>query len=361
MDIQISQDHHSWRNNYFNFIKRLETAFKEVWPKFEFANFDSVFTNRKDHLTKTKTVYVVVMYGDISGYWLYPDQLAQLSRELDENDNHVIFITDTYFALTDKRTFSINGRMHVIRIPETCGFYYLPDYEVPHPTQYEKLYSAFNQRGQFNRLDLFLKLVHYNLLDKGYVSFHAENRLRAGQVQTIKDRREYANQLYNHLERIGEDLPHEKREYLDLIPYRNFKEPKFMHDVEANAQYSIVVETYDIYDDLIYMSCMTEKTFRTLVTPTTSLIMNTPASFGILKQMQFSLDVDMSHLHKLDEKTDFIIDTLLNPAEPDPEAVYKRAMDNNVILEHYWNYVQPKHYIDTITEQVEEFDIAVGK
>jgi hypothetical protein len=260
-------------------------------------------------------------------------------NNIPDNTDDGVVISDTKYT---------NGNEDIIYTDFFEGIYYNDVDLIEYNPRYTKLYSAFNQRAQYDRLLLFLALYNNNLLDKGYVSFLGEDRNKP-MPQTNSQRQENTKEIINNFEDITIDLD------LSIIPYKNFSDVDYLETIEHECKYSIVYETYTSQFPESEL-CFTEKTFRSLTVPNISIFINRPGASQYLRDMGYIVHPINDEIEKIiyfDEKAQYIAQLLKEDAiDIDYDVEYNNALHNKQLLKKRHEIIMSDEYINNIIKKV---------
>jgi hypothetical protein len=272
------------------------------------------------------------------------EELQQLDIECNVENKKIFYITDNLVNEYDFKNIKI------IPVNELFGMLAQFDIEYPNP---KTLYNCFIQRVDSVRQSWFYFLKHYNLLDKGYVSFL---------LYQIKEYTDLSGvELYDFIhEKYGlNELPHFHQAYLDMrdqVPYKNFKENNDLPTYLRECKYSLTLETYACIDSHI-ASCYTEKLQRAIQFPTINLLFSQQNSLLKLHKLGFEIDEHMLEIdkHPWGERQQMILDILVNDSvEFDHKKVYNRAIYNKNKFKHYKNEFLKGDFYDKIFNTILE-------
>jgi len=281
-----SKDITLWNNNIEDFLSFFETKLTENNIKFAYQekiNFFNWDVNNEH----------IVVFGicDIfDEIWF--DDLINTSKQ---KNLHISFITDNVFT-KDKSTNNVD----VIFVEELLGVYYNSNIKQQISEQ-EKLYTCLMQRTTFPRLQLYLDLKSNDLLDLGNVSLLGY-QLDGSTSSEV-------------LDNLVAEFNLSKDQVADLeLPFRNFTDKDNAYEIEQNAKYNIVCETYnDYFND--YRISYSEKTFRALQIPNIALLLNKKGSNKALLNMGFkthSFNLILDNMEKYQCQNKFLIAVLQN-------------------------------------------------
>jgi hypothetical protein len=156
------------------------------------------------------------------------------------------------------------------------GFYHID--KAPMERHIERDFCCFMNRIDVLRQNLFYEFYQNNLLDRGYVSmnlfFHHPNQPNS--LEAGRDRFEVFHngflKSYDHL----------KDKVQDLVPFKNFQDPKNLVEVVIKTKFNIVLESYFERPDSLTFS---EKTWRAVQLPRPWLLFHCTGSVQHLRNM----------------------------------------------------------------------------
>jgi len=309
-----SNDQFEWRTHRSNFEKTICKWCLNNNIDF-FGTYD-ILTLPKNNKAVKLTVFELM-----SGL----EELQQLDIECNVENKKIFYITDN---LVDEHSLK---NIKIISVNELFGMISQFDIEYPNP---KILYNCFMQRVDSVRQSWFYFLKHYNLLDKGYVSF------------LLYQIKEYADlsgiELYDFIHETYQlhKLPHFHQAYLDMrekVPFRNFEENNNLAEYLKECKYSLTLETYATQDSHV-ASCYTEKLQRAIQFPTINLLFSQQNSLSKLHNLGFDIDQHMLDIDKQPwiTRQQLILDILINDSiEFNQKTAYDRAMHNKNKFKHY--------------------------
>ena len=270
------------------------------------------------------------------------DYFLDIDVKLGKTGKHLFYLTDNLVDTTQTEKFK---NITVIQIVELFGMISCP--EIKKPTHPSRLFNCFIQRVESVRQSWFYFFQHYNLLDKGFVSFLLM------QIPNFSDKRglELFDWIHTHYEL--NKIPHFEKAYQDLrsqVPYQNFKEISDVSGYAKDSKYSLVLETFAT--DVGYIGyCYTEKVHRALQTPTVNLLFVQQHSLLALTKLGFKIDSFMLEIDKLSwiERQQKILDILVNDLVAfDPDMLYNNAMQNQDLIQNYQQEFLKDKFLDDI-------------
>lgn len=294
-------------------------------------------TSRNKHLWSFTVMDVIFLFNKNND-----NQLNVLSTWLQETNNTLTIISDNFDSKTASYVTVINDYIKIIIIPELLGLPY-HDYQYKDTYNHNKLFNAFMQRIQEDRLHLFVELAKRSLLNNGNVSFLSILSL-GNEHDPVSKRQEYVNEL---LHNVPNSIP-------VSVPYKNFVEPiKNFTALEEECKYSVVYETYNKqYNRVI----ITEKTIRTLQVPNISIIANTNGSYRILKDLGFELhdlNAELDSINSWNAQAKWICDALEKDEYYfDFNYQLKIAKHNTAILKDYSQYIETPQFVNRVRDYI---------
>jgi len=277
------------------------------------------------------------------------EDLQLLDAELNQSGQHLFYITDNQID-TAKSCKLTN--VTVLSVTELIGMIDIQCIEyLKNPPQ--KLFDCFIQRVDSIRQSWFYLLKHYNLLDKGYVSFLLYQYL----FYSKKSGLELFDYIHHHYN-LGE-LEIFQNAYLatrNHVPYKNFEDTDNLFFLSAQTKYSLTLETYAVEDDH-FGYCYTEKTYRTLQTPNINLIFSQKKSLTKLSNLGFKIESWLLEIDQYSwiERQQKLLDVLINDSIAfDVESLYNDAMHNKDLIFNYKKQFLSGHYLDKILTEITE-------
>ena len=270
------------------------------------------------------------------------DYLMDIDVKLGKSGKHLFYLTDN---IVDTTKTSKYKNITVIVIIELFGMISCP--EIKKPTKPSKLFNCFIQRVESVRQSWFYFLKHYDLLDKGFVSFLLTQR----PDYTDKQGLELFDWIHTHYKL--NQLPHFEQAYQALrphVPYQNFEEISDLSGYTADSKYSLVLETFATEDDHVGY-CYTEKIHRALQTPTVNLLFVQQHALSALEKLGFKIDSSMLAIDKLPwiERQQKILDILVNDLVSfDPDMLYNNALYNRDLIKNYQQELLKGKFLDRI-------------
>lgn len=275
------------------------------------------------------------------------DYLTQLDAKLRSTGQQLFYITDN--LINQSLTANLTN-IKLIPIVELFGMISTAnaDKKIKDP---EKLFNCFIQRVDSVRQTWFYFLKHYNLLDKGYVSF------LLFQYKFYSDKTGVELFDYNHLNFNLNKLPHFDDAYNALrphVPYINFPEDANLAAYIDNSKYSLVLETYATSDGHLGY-CYTEKIHRALQSPTINLMFSQQYSLSALADIGFRLDDWMLEIDKLPwiQRQQRLLDILVNDSVAyDAELLYNNAVHNRDLITGFKKQFLNGAFLDKILTEI---------
>lgn len=270
------------------------------------------------------------------------DDLMHIDVKLGNSGKHLYYLTNNIVDTTQIKKLK---NITVISIIELFGMFTCP--EISKPTTPGRLFNCFIQRVDSVRQSWFYFLKHYDLLDKGFVSF----LLFQYNFYSDKTGLELFDWIHTHYEL--NKLPHFEQAYHELrphVPYQNFTEITDVSGYAADSKYSLVLETYAIDDGHIGY-CYTEKIHRALQTPTVNLLFSQQHSLSALAKLGFKIDNFMLQIDKLPwiERQQKLLDILVKDLVAfDPDLLYNNALHNQELILNYKQEFLKGQFLDKI-------------
>lgn len=318
VDYDEPADGVDWKIHRTNFEQRVRSWCRDHGIDF-FGTYDEIQASRSEKCVKLTVTELVIHQRD----------LILLDAEMQSKGQHLFYLTDN---LLDAAKLCQFKNITFISINALIGMMSLA--LIRPNTAPSRLYNCFIQRVDSVRQSWFYFLHDHDLLTKGYVSF----LLFQYGFYSDKTGRDLYDWIHHHYQLSV--LPHFDRAYHELrasVPYRNFPETKDLHGCANNSKYSLVLETYAVEDGRIGF-CFTEKTYRSLQTPTINLIFAQQNSLAHLSQLGFEineamLDIDCClWVHRQQR----ILDILINDHfDFDAELLYNQAVINRDVIDGF--------------------------
>jgi len=291
---------------------------------------------------KLKSKYTKLVKLTIFELVFSSGDLIEIDVKLGNTGKHLYYLTDNIVDTTQTKKLK---NITLISINELFGMIVCP--EISKPTQPSKLFNCFIHRVESVRQSWFYFLKHYDLLDKGFVSF----LLFQYDFYSDKAGLELFDWIHTHFEL--NKLPHFEQSYHELrphVPYQNFTEIPDVSGYAANSKYSLVLETYAIEDGHISY-CYTEKLFRALQIPTVNLLFSQQHSLSALAKLGFKIDNFMLQIDKLSwiERQQKLLDILIKDSVAfDPDLLYNNALHNQNLIQNYKQEFSKGQFLDKI-------------
>lgn len=270
------------------------------------------------------------------------DILTHLDVKLGKSGKHLFYLTDNIVDTTQTIKFK---NITVISVIELFGIFSCP--KINKPTQPSRLFNCFIQRVESVRQSWFYFLKHYDLLDKGFVSF----LLFTYDFYSDKTGLELFDWIHTQYEL--NNLPHFEQVYHELrphVPYKNFTEVIDLNGYAADSKYSLVLETYAV-EDGHFSYCYTEKLHRALQTPTVNLLFSQQHSLSALAKLGFKIDNFMLQIDKLPwiERQQKLLNILVKDLVAfDPDLLYNNALHNQELIQNYKQEFFKGQFLDKI-------------
>jgi len=312
-----SVDQFEWRKHRNNFENTIKFWCLQNNIDF-FGTYNNISFSEKEIIVKL-TVFELML-----GY----NKLHQLDLRCVQENKQIFYITDNLVDDSDLHLQCIK----IFSVTELFGM--VSQFDIQPISNPSKLYNCFIQRVDQVRQSWFYFLQHYDLLDKGYVSFLLYQIESYSKLEGIE--------LYDfiHKKSMMSKLPHFQQAYLDLrskVPYRNFEENANLSVYLKDSKYCLTLETYALEDSHI-ASCYTEKTQRSLQFPGINLLFSQQNSLLKLTQIGFEIEDFMLEIdkHPWVQRQQMILDILINDSiELNPKEAYNRAMHNKQKFKYY--------------------------
>lgn len=305
-------------------------------------NIEFFGTYQKVKITKFDKIVKVVFFELIDNL----SSLLNLDNLLEKTGKKLYYLTDN---LVDTNRLSQLKNITVVPMNELFGMISL--YDIAVPDNPEKLYNCFIQRVESVRQSWFYFLKHYNLLDKGYVSF----LLFQYSFYSEKTGLELFNHIHEHYE-LGNNA-HFQQAYDELkfmVPYKNFTENNNLHSYTTKSKYSLILETYAVEDDHVGY-CYTEKIHRGLQTPTINLIFSQKNSLTQLSKLGFKIDNQLLEIDQYPwiERQQKLLNILINDSiDFDPVTLYNNALHNRDLIYNYKHQFLTGEFLDKILTEI---------
>jgi len=272
------------------------------------------------------------------------DDLTQLDVKLGNSGKHLYYLTDNIVDTTQTKKLK---NITFISINELFGMIDCQKISNNTQTSPSRLFNCFIQRVESVRQSWFYFLKHYDLLDKGYVSF----LLFQYEFYSDKSGIELFDWIHTHHEL--NKLPHFEQAYHELrphVPYKNFIETTNLDSHAADSKYSLVLETYAVEDGHIGY-CYTEKLHRALQSPTINLLFSQQHSLSKLTELGFKIDDFMLQIDKLPwiERQQKLLDILVKDLVAyDADLLYNNALHNRELIFDYKQEFLKGQFLDKI-------------
>lgn len=270
------------------------------------------------------------------------DYLMHIDVKLGNRGKHLYYLTDNIVDTTQTKKLK---NITVISINELFGM--IDCREISTQTSPSRLFNCFIQRVDSVRQSWFYLLKHYDLLDKGFVSF------LLFQYNFYSDNSGLELFDWIHTQYELNNLPKFEQAYHELrpyVPYKNFSEKGNLDGYAADSKYSLVLETYAINDGHIGY-CYTEKLHRALQTPTVNLLFSQQHSLSALAKLGFRIDNFMLQIDKLPwiTRQQKLLDILVKDLVAfDPDLLYNNALHNRELILNYKKEFLKGQFLDKI-------------
>jgi hypothetical protein len=277
------------------------------------------------------------------------ESLQLLDAELACSGKHLFYITDNQIDIEKSCKLA---NITFIPVTELTGMIKTPctTYQEGPPL---KLFDCFIQRVDSVRQSWFYFLKHYDLLDKGYVSF----LLFQYPFYSDKTGLELFDYIHDHYH-LG-DLEHFQNAYVAMrnnVPYKNFEDTNDLFLLSNQTKYSLTLETYAVEDDHIGY-CYTEKIYRALQSPNINLIFSQKNSLKKLSKLGFKIEpwlLEIDHFSWV-ERQQKLLDVLVNDSiDFDPKTLYNNALHNRDVIVCYKKQLLSGSYLDKILTEITE-------
>lgn len=182
-------------------------------------------------------------------------------------------------VITDNKAF-FPARYQILKLPDSFfGIYYYVPQNMDWTPERDFSYSV--NRLDKERLLLLLDIVKRTHLHRGYVNFNCE--LRNAETEQITTTQANFIEVANRLDSTRKEQYNEIIQYLTpLMPYKNYK---ISHaDIHNCCYLNVVVETY-FHNN--FVSALSEKIFRSLVTPAPWVVYTSAHSVAYLESLGF--------------------------------------------------------------------------
>lgn len=338
VEYQNPKDSYGWQNFQSNFEKKIEAWCQKNNMDF-FGTYQSLQMPKSEKSIKS-------MIAELS---VDLDFLLELDFQLKNTGKRLFYLTDN---LIDANQINQLTNITIIPIPELLGMKDIVDsIEKSSPS---KLFNCFIQRVESIRQSWFYFLKHYDLLDKGYVSF----LLFQYEFYSDKTGLELFDWIHTHYEL--NKLPHFEQAYRELrpyVPFSNLKDSTYLDVNIKDSKYSLILETYAI-DDNHWAACITEKTIRSLQIPSINLIFSQQYSLSKLANLGFKIDPVMLEIDQLSsiERQQKILEILVNDSIAfDADLLYNNALHNRNLLASYKKRLAEDGFLDKMLNKIYEF------
>jgi len=272
--------------------------------------------------------------------------LSAADVKLGKSGKHLFYLTDNIVDTTQTSKYK---NITVIQIVELWGLISCP--EIKKPTKPSRLFNCFMQRVESVRQSWFYFFKHYDLLDKGFVSFLLTQRPDF----TDKTGLELFDWIHTHYQL--DKLLHFEKAYQELrphVPYQNFEEISDLSGYTADSKYSLVLETFATEDGHVAY-CYTEKIHRALQTPTINLLFVQQHALSALAKLGFQIESVMLEIDKLPwiERQQKILDILVNDSVAfDPDMLYNNAQHNQDLIRNWQQEFSKGKFYDQILSTI---------
>jgi hypothetical protein len=259
-------------------------------------------------------------------YW------KKLDKHLQTINKHLVLCPD---SICDMGKFS---HITVLAHPALLGINY-PNIDINSYLNIEssyiptRHYNCFMHRIDSVRQSWFYFLHQLNLLDQGYVSFLLY------QIPGYSPQNLSGQELFDWIHKTHglNTLKNFKKSYQELresVPYQNFEENNQLNDKILDSKYSLVLDTSGSDDN---MGCwfMSEKVYRTLMTPTIDLLFLQKNATTELKSLGFitnTVDLKMDSLDWTQRQSQLLNILVNDSVEYKFDLLREKALHNYDLL-----------------------------
>jgi len=324
-----SVDQHLWRNERQKLYYRVKDFCQTNQITFTHSLDNKILT-----ILNTEKIVYMQLFDLIPKYndWKNINQMC-------ETQGKVIFVlTDNVLDFADLEFVKFSSYPTLLGMTASYNDLEFKDH-------FNKLYNCFMQRCDSVRQSWFYFLHHYNLLEKGHVSFLLK-QLSNYSTLTGKELFDYIHHEYRLF-----DLPHFDQAYYflkDRVPFRNFKENNNLSYYILDSKYSLILETYACEDD-INQWCFTEKLLRAMQFPNYVLPFCQKGSIGVLKSLglEFNLDIDFIDQLPWQQRQHHLLQILVNDSvEYNQTLLEDVSLHNRNILKSWKTEYQNSGFFD---------------
>lgn len=277
------------------------------------------------------------------------DQIKLFDQACQASDKKLWIVTDNIVSDAFPKFQNVAVRSY----PEIMGVY--SRHHVPYEfiAQPSRLYNCFMQRCDPIRQSWFYFLWLRQLLDRGYVSYLLYQNPGLAELpdQDLFDHIHYQQGL--------DSLEIFRTAHAGLrshVPYRNFVENQ-AHDVLTyiqDSKYSIILETYATMDDQLAW-CFTEKTLRSIQTPTANLLFVQKHSLPGLMNLGLEIDSINQEFDSLDwqMRQQRILEILVaDEVVIDADTKYNQCMHNRSLLSQWQQKYHDPDFFSDLEEEI---------
>lgn len=233
--------------------------------------------------------------------------------------------------------------------PVWHGVFLVNDHRPLLVNQQTKLFSCFIQRVESIRQSWLYFLHHYNLLDRGYVSF------------LFKQLPDYSNlsgvELYHWIHQnfnLGE-LTHFEQAYQQLkntIPYVNVDDVKDIQIYLENSKYGLCLDTYATCDHWIFKHATTQA-MRILQFSCEPLLFLQQGTVKYIKNLGLIVPDyhdDIDNLTSWQQRQQAILSKLI--ADPIVKSDLDRVQHNRNLFRHWQNTLLQSDHIESVIDSI---------
>jgi hypothetical protein len=198
-------------------------------------------------------------------------------------------------------------------------------------------YNCFMHRIDSVRQSWFYLLHQLNLLDQGYVSF------LLFQIPEYSPQNLSGQELFDWIHKTHglntlENFEKSYQELRESVPYQNFEENNQLNDKILDSKYSLVLDT-NATDDHMNQWFMSEKVYRTLMTPTIDLLFLQKGATTKLKSLGFitnTVDLEVDSLDWVQRQSQLLNILVNDSVEYNFDFLREKALHNyNLLIKFY--------------------------
>lgn len=303
---------------------------------------DVEYTDYAKIKTTNKKFLVTIIIHDIT---LTQQQMTDINVWLELNDRQLLIFTD---SLTCQDRF---GNIKIISHPALFGLNYLhvnpvcfQDIEHNHPS---RLYNCFIHRADSVRQSWFYNLYTHNLLDQGYVSYlcYTLDNYSQKRKHELFENIHYQFKL-NEIDTFDQAYNILKSQ----IPFQNFVENQKLHDKILDSKYSLVLDSYAVWDDANAWF-ISEKICRSLMLPSLHLIFAQQGTLHQLAQLGIEIDqpnLDVDNLPWIQRQQQLCDQLLQDTQHYDYPKLKQRALHNYHLFKNLYDHNIQRLYSEAI-------------